>query len=51
MTYLASPQFVMDCGQLGVDPHALGKLVVELMDLTPEDRSAEMSRIKRMIRG
>lgn len=49
MSYLGSPKFVMDCGQLGIDPHALGKLVVELLDLTPEDRAAEVSRIKRLV--
>jgi hypothetical protein len=49
MAYLSSPKFVLDCGMLGVDPHALGKLVVELLDHTPEDRAAEVSRIKRML--
>lgn len=49
MAYLSSRKFVFDCAMLGVDPQALGKLVVELLDLTPEDRAAEVSRIKRMI--
>lgn len=49
MTYLSSPTFVMDCGQLGIDPHAIGKLVIELLDLAPEDRATEVTRIKRLI--
>lgn len=49
MSYLGSSKFVKDCGLLGIDPNVVGKLVVELLDLTPEDRAAEVSRIKRMI--
>jgi hypothetical protein len=48
LAYLASEDFLEDCRLINIDPDAIGKMVIEMLN---EDESGkEVTRLKRKVR-
>ena len=51
LDYLAGDDFKADCKAVRIDPKDIGRLVIEMLNTDEDERGAEITRLKRMVRG